>query len=162
MSSCSFLDSNGGVIPAGWPASKFLFVPGWRISGRSVRGFLGIVSVDRPIAKINIVEGADGDDVAYDDFIFVQMGGCATPPSGLVSWWPGDGNADDIKDGNSGILMNGAMFAPGFVDQAFTLMAWTITWRSRTMPAWTSALGLLLTRGSRRTTRNRGRTVEHC
>ena len=21
---------------------------------------------------------------------------CTPPPSGLVSWWPGDGNADDI------------------------------------------------------------------
>ena len=26
---------------------------------------------------------------------------CVTPPSGLVSWWPGDGNAVDIEDGNA-------------------------------------------------------------
>lgn len=39
------------------------------------RAFLGIVSVDRPIAKINIVEAAnDGDDVDYDDFIFIPTG----------------------------------------------------------------------------------------
>lgn len=46
---------------------------------------------------------------------------CVTPPSGLVGWWPGDGNADDIWDGNSGTMMNGATFAPGKVGQAFSL-----------------------------------------
>jgi hypothetical protein len=43
---------------------------------------------------------------------------CIHPPSGLVSWWPGDGNANDIADANSGTLMGGATFAPGFVGQA--------------------------------------------
>ena len=33
---------------------------------------------------------------------------CVTPPSGLVSWWPGDGDAKDIIDGNDGILKNSA------------------------------------------------------
>jgi len=40
---------------------------------------------------------------------------------GLVSWWPGDGNADDIVDGNPGTLHGGATFAPGKVGQAFSL-----------------------------------------
>jgi len=26
---------------------------------------------------------------------------CIPPPYGMVSWWPGDGNANDIQDGNS-------------------------------------------------------------
>jgi len=46
---------------------------------------------------------------------------CTPPPSGMVSWWPGDGNADDIADGNNGTLMGGTTFAPGKVDQAFSL-----------------------------------------
>src|SRR5439155_8470225 len=29
---------------------------------------------------------------------------CVTPPSGMVSWWPGDGNANDIQGGNNGTL----------------------------------------------------------
>jgi hypothetical protein len=45
---------------------------------------------------------------------------CVFPPSGLISWWPGDGNADDIIGGNNGTLMNGATFAPGIVAQAFS------------------------------------------
>jgi hypothetical protein len=46
---------------------------------------------------------------------------CTTPPPDMVSWWPGDGNANDIQDGNNGTLQNGAAFAPGKVGQAFSL-----------------------------------------
>ena len=41
-------------------------------------------------------------------------------PDGLVAWWPGDGNANDIIGGNHGTLRNGATFAPGMVGQAFS------------------------------------------
>ncbi len=40
---------------------------------------------------------------------------------GLVSWWPGDGNANDVIGGHDGVLRNGATFAPGAVGQAFSL-----------------------------------------
>jgi hypothetical protein len=46
---------------------------------------------------------------------------CTPPPAGLVSWWPGDGNAGDLADGNNGTLENGATFASGLVEQAFSL-----------------------------------------
>lgn len=46
---------------------------------------------------------------------------CVPPPSGMVSWWPGDGNAQDIVGQNDGTLLNGATFAPGKVGQAFSL-----------------------------------------
>ena len=39
----------------------------------------------------------------------------------MVSWWPGDGNANDIQGGNNGTLQNGATFAAGKVGQAFNL-----------------------------------------
>jgi Concanavalin A-like lectin/glucanases superfamily len=45
---------------------------------------------------------------------------CTPPPAGLVSWWPGNGNANDIIGGNNGVLRNGATFASGLVDQAFS------------------------------------------
>jgi concanavalin A-like lectin/glucanase superfamily protein len=47
--------------------------------------------------------------------------GCLLPPTGLLGWWPGDGNANDIQLGSNGTLMNGATFAPGLVGQAFSL-----------------------------------------
>ena len=40
---------------------------------------------------------------------------------GLVSWWPGDGNTDDIANANHGMLEGGATFAAGQVGQAFHL-----------------------------------------
>jgi hypothetical protein len=46
---------------------------------------------------------------------------CVTPPSGMVAWYPGDGNTDDIQNGNKGTLEGGATFAPGMVGQAFSL-----------------------------------------
>ena len=46
---------------------------------------------------------------------------CAPPPSGLVAWYPGEGNANDISgNNNNGTLQNGAGFAAGYVGQAFS------------------------------------------
>ena len=44
---------------------------------------------------------------------------CTTPPSGMVSWWPADGNANDITGSSNGTLQNGATFTAGMVGQAF-------------------------------------------
>ncbi len=45
---------------------------------------------------------------------------CVNPPSGLVNWWPGDGNTNDIQGSNHGALQNGATFASGKVGQALS------------------------------------------
>ncbi|MCM3872571.1 MAG: LamG domain-containing protein, partial [Pyrinomonadaceae bacterium] len=45
---------------------------------------------------------------------------CTPPPSNLVSWYPGEGNANDQQGNNNGTLQNGATFAPGKVGQAFS------------------------------------------
>jgi uncharacterized repeat protein (TIGR01451 family) len=45
---------------------------------------------------------------------------CISPPADLISWWPGDGDANDIQDSNHGTLQGGASFAPGMVGQAFS------------------------------------------
>jgi hypothetical protein len=45
---------------------------------------------------------------------------CTPPPTGMVAWWLGDGNANDIQDGNDGTLQNGATFGTGEVGQAFS------------------------------------------
>ncbi|MBI3760854.1 MAG: LamG domain-containing protein [Chloroflexi bacterium] len=39
--------------------------------------------------------------------------------STAVSWWPAEGNANDINDGNNGSLLGGTTFVPGKVGQAF-------------------------------------------
>src|SRR5215471_5113260 len=44
--------------------------------------------------------------------------GCIAPPAGLVSWWGGDEDSTDLESNNSGTLINGATYAPGFVSRA--------------------------------------------
>src|SRR5437868_13593808 len=44
---------------------------------------------------------------------------CVQPPSNLVAWWPGDGNAKDIVGGNDGTLSGVVTFTLGRVGQAF-------------------------------------------
>ena len=45
----------------------------------------------------------------------------STPSQGLISWWPGEGNARDVTEANTGVLRNGVSFATGKVGQAFSL-----------------------------------------
>ena len=44
---------------------------------------------------------------------------CVSPPPGLVAWWPGEGNANDIAGNNNGTPYNGVGFASGEVGEAF-------------------------------------------
>jgi len=43
---------------------------------------------------------------------------CVATPAGLVSWWPGEGNATDNEGANNGTF-TGAAYGPGEVGQAF-------------------------------------------
>lgn len=45
---------------------------------------------------------------------------CTPAPPDMVSWWKGDGNANDIISGYNGTLQGGATYAPGKVGQAFS------------------------------------------
>jgi hypothetical protein len=49
------------------------------------------------------------------------VGACFAQPPGLVSWWKGDGDATDHMGNNNGTLENGASFALGEVNNAFSL-----------------------------------------
>jgi len=52
--------------------------------------------------------------------------GCVPPPSGVIGWWPGDGNASDPVGGRTGVLSGAATFTPtsgGKVAQAFSFAA---------------------------------------
>lgn len=44
---------------------------------------------------------------------------CLPPPPGLVSWWGGDGNANDLIGPNHGVIIGNTAFVPGYVSQAF-------------------------------------------
>ena len=46
---------------------------------------------------------------------------CTSAPAGLIGWWPGDGNANDVIGNNNGVLNGGVTFTSGKVGQAFNL-----------------------------------------
>ena len=45
---------------------------------------------------------------------------CYAPPTNMVSWWPAEGNANDIAGSNSGTVIGLTGFATGEVGQAFS------------------------------------------
>jgi len=45
---------------------------------------------------------------------------CTPAPSGMVGWWPGDGNANDIVGNNNGVLLGNTSFTAAEVRQGFT------------------------------------------
>jgi hypothetical protein len=48
---------------------------------------------------------------------------CVNPPTGLVSWWPGDANNDDIAGSNNPDAASGVTLVPAEVLDGFTLGA---------------------------------------
>jgi hypothetical protein len=52
-------------------------------------------------------------------FVPSQSGPAVAPPSGMLAWWPGESDADDVAGTNDGTLYKGVTFVPGVVRQAF-------------------------------------------
>jgi hypothetical protein len=57
--------------------------------------------------------------------------GCRPAPSGTISWWPGDGNANDIINTNNGILEGGAKLVP-WTEAMFSFASWGCGQMTRT------------------------------
>jgi concanavalin A-like lectin/glucanase superfamily protein/Big-like domain-containing protein len=73
-----------------------------------------------PTPGVNELKASFNTGVSRGSTIFVATGLPCTPaPSGLVSWWPGEGNASDIVGSNRGTLLGGVTFGTGEVGQAF-------------------------------------------
>jgi hypothetical protein len=109
----------GPIRTIGW--HKFTFAIGPESVAMSVDGALVFQTNMIHVARyLQLSWGIAGPWGRMDD-LSVSTGTwpCVTPPSGVVSWWPGEGNADDAVGFNSGVLMNGAAFAPGLVGEAF-------------------------------------------
>jgi len=67
-----------------------------------------------------ICDTLDNDCDAQADEDFPGGCTCATPWTGLISFWPGDGNADDVRGGHDGSEQNGLSYVAGRVGQAFS------------------------------------------
>jgi len=65
--------------------------------------------------------GYDGELFGFSDTHIRLTPSCLAPPSGLVGWWPGDGDTRDLANANTGVSEGGLTFNPGRVGQAFHL-----------------------------------------
>jgi hypothetical protein len=93
-----------GVLMAG------ILAAGWNAPGT------------RPIAvTTSVAPKSKPVNAASGTLLPIQGTPCVTAPSGMISWWPGDDNANDIQDGNNGTLVGGTTFAAGKVGPAFRL-----------------------------------------
>jgi hypothetical protein len=68
-----------------------------------------------------IVRATDGAGVFGDQSFTLQIYSRFRIPLGLISWWRAENDALDSIGTNNGTLINGASFAPGEVNQAFSL-----------------------------------------
>ncbi|MEI7938094.1 MAG: LamG-like jellyroll fold domain-containing protein [Verrucomicrobiota bacterium] len=98
----------------------------WRLNGTNITGATGTsltLSNVQPALAGNYtlrVTNTYGSAVSSNAVLAVnQASGCATPPTGLVSWWRGEGAASDSAGTNTGVLEGGLAFSGGEVGQAF-------------------------------------------
>jgi len=66
-----------------------------------------------------VVSDYSGSITSSQAVLTVYVAPCIEAPSSIISWWPGEGNADDIIGTNNGILVNGVTFTNGIVGEAF-------------------------------------------
>ena len=63
----------------------------------------------------------NGDSGTFTATRITSNVGCAPVPPGIVSWWQGEGNAQDATGANPGVIQGGVTFGPGEVGQGFYL-----------------------------------------
>ncbi|MCX6879845.1 MAG: hypothetical protein NTW21_39480 [Verrucomicrobia bacterium] len=139
-------DASGIVLTSSLPAGT-TFVSAsssqgsYALSNGQVRWFLGslangasmqaevVVMVANPGTFTNVVavHAYDTDPQAGNSqgtrvvpVVPALQGPGAPPMEGLLGWWPGDENANDLRGTHHGVLMNGATLVPGKVRECFS------------------------------------------
>ncbi len=77
-----------------------------------------LVLLDLSLEFSDVVIGDYGLTVRFNAEEILQS---APTPDGLVGWWPGDGDSDDLSPNNNhGTITGDGTFVPGMVGQAFS------------------------------------------
>jgi len=120
--STTIIDTATDTVISSFPlgAVKFAFTSdGTKIYAPKPLFDVSVIDVASGTSIATIPVGENPVDVAITPDAVAQT--CVNPPAGLVSWWPGDGNANDLIGGNHGMLEGGMTFTSGVVGQAFIL-----------------------------------------
>jgi hypothetical protein len=115
------ISTSGGLAPLTFSVSAGSLPTGLNLDSTS-----GVIS-GTPSATgaysftVTVTDVTDGASTqSYVVTINPALTICIPAPAGLVSWWPADGNGNDIVRGNNGALQGGAGFATGEVGQGFS------------------------------------------
>ena len=57
---------------------------------------------------------------AHSDTPGINVATCTPPPPGMVAWWPGEGNSNDIRGENNGVFVGTQSYPTGEVEHAFS------------------------------------------
>ncbi|HXC99655.1 MAG TPA: LamG-like jellyroll fold domain-containing protein [Verrucomicrobiae bacterium] len=120
----TFSVSATGTAPLGyqWQFNGTPLTDGNGISG-SVTAVLSLSSAQTNNAgtySVTVTNALGTTNSGFATLGFILPGSCDSAPSGLVGWWPGDGNANDVTGANNGTLQGGATAnAPGEDGPAF-------------------------------------------
>ncbi|MDO9067567.1 MAG: LamG-like jellyroll fold domain-containing protein [Deltaproteobacteria bacterium] len=79
----------------------------------------GVSVIDTANNTVITTVSAGAAPVSQGQFVGPNM--CTPPPADMISWWGGDNNPLDMIGANHGTLVNGATFAVGKINQAFSL-----------------------------------------
>jgi Concanavalin A-like lectin/glucanases superfamily/Immunoglobulin domain len=115
--------SVNGQVVASTTWQPFVFV------NNSMPIFLGASTADTGghafftggMADLRIYNRALSTNEVAQLFAFETASNSTPLPSGLVSWWPGEGNANDVISGNNGSLIGNTSYTNGEVGQAFMM-----------------------------------------
>jgi uncharacterized protein (DUF2141 family) len=106
-------DANGYYCFNNLPAGTYI------VSEVNKDGWLQKAPAAPGIYTVTLKPGQKVDNQNFGN-IYAPTSDCVTPPSGMVGWWPGDGNANDISGNNNNGTVNGGLsFVNGKVAQAF-------------------------------------------
>ncbi len=100
----------------------------YRIEVRLEGQVIGFADVDVVNSGKDLKNVDTGEFIGLKDgrtlpikFRLEEGAGVCTPIDGLVAWWTGDGNADDVIGTADGSLVGNTTFVSGLADQAFSL-----------------------------------------
>ena len=128
-SSMTFTAPVGGSPPLGYQWQlNHTAIPGATASALTLTN----IQASQAGSYLLIVTDAVGSATSSDAVLTVLPPPPCTPPvAGLVSWWPGEGGANDVVSTNNGTLQGGASFAAGLVGQAFNFDPANVTFTVR-------------------------------
>jgi hypothetical protein len=111
----SFSVTAGGTPPLSYQ---------WRLEGNALGGATNsalnldnVQATDAGNYSV-VVSNASGTVTSSNALLTVNPAVCTNPPAGLVSWWPGEGNGNDVIGSNPGTVNSGISYSPGEVGQA--------------------------------------------